>query len=123
MNEETKRIMAMCRSEIAKRECTADPIFLFRRRRWTLTFDTSHVAAEHYEAICNEEDREFTEVDRLWFKSQDGYLEWWETVTVFLTREEADAYGFAVGYQYPHGWDVYCVRAQGDLAEALKSMG
>ena len=44
----------------------------------------------------------------------------WETERVFENREEADGYGKARSYNYPKGWRVFCVPAEGKLADLLR---
>ncbi len=47
----------------------------------------------------------------------------WVTETVFLTREEAEAWGAAHSYRWPE-WAVYCVPATGVINAILdRAMG
>jgi predicted nucleic-acid-binding Zn-ribbon protein len=47
------------------------------------------------------------------------YIEW-KTESVFLTREEAEAFGKAREYRWDK-WKVYCVPCDGELATILKN--
>lgn len=52
---------------------------------------------------------------------QERYAtERWETEGVWLTREEAEAYGKRRSYNYPDGWQVYGICAEGSLAKLLE---
>jgi hypothetical protein len=48
-----------------------------------------------------------------------AYAEW-RTESVWLDREEAEKYGNARSYNYPDGWKVYGVPAEGELAKMLR---
>lgn len=54
------------------------------------------------------------------YDSYEYYFEYWITERVFLTREEGEHYGKCRDYNYPDGWRVYCVCAEGKLAELIK---
>ncbi len=43
----------------------------------------------------------------------------WETIKVFLTREEGEAYAKARTYDFHQGWRVYGVPAEGPLAQLI----
>jgi hypothetical protein len=47
-------------------------------------------------------------------------LQIWETEAVYLSREEGEAYGNSRAYNYPDGWRVYCVPANGELGQLLR---
>lgn len=126
------------RDAAAFRECTRDPIFLFQRRRWIVTG-----APEGYEFDCDGECVKWTDCDGngmeepsilspkdLAQNTHDGCgwdvpcaIETWETESVWLSREEAEAYGRRRSYNYRDGWRVYCVCAEGQLGQALKVHG
>ncbi len=95
-------------------DITADPIFLFQRRRvWVAMGPYDYdIDSEHY----YNDDGPIAEQTLI----EEGYaLEWWETESVFLTREDGTAYGEARAYNYPDGWRVYCVCARGDIVHVL----
>lgn len=46
----------------------------------------------------------------------------WETDSVFFTREEGERFGRNHAYRWPNGWRVYCVPANGVLAELLRKL-
>lgn len=48
-----------------------------------------------------------------------AYAEW-RTESVWLDREEAEAFGKSKSYRWPDGWRVYGVCAEGDLAKMLR---
>lgn len=109
--------------EYPKSEATRSPIFLLQQRRWMFgeeppgwmivadLIENEEDDEEHlpltYEA-CGERFREFI-------------VEWWDTVSIFFTREEAEAYGRSRSHRYLDGWRVYCVHAEGELADLLKA--
>jgi len=45
----------------------------------------------------------------------------WHTEGVFFTRKEGEDWAAARAYRWPHGWQVYCICAEGQLAEILKA--
>lgn len=117
--------MSQKRDSIAYFECTRDPIFLFQRRRWALIeLPDGCVLDEDGAGVYPGRDCEPIEgaarltVDEL--LSHEAAVAWWETESVYLTREEGEAYGRARAYNYPDGWRVFCVCAEGALAKLLK---
>ncbi|MEL6896451.1 MAG: hypothetical protein AAFP90_10145 [Planctomycetota bacterium] len=119
-------------------ECTRDPIFLLQVGHdvWNCTPDglgcdgDAHWVEDKSELPCwveefvvdgvIESDREFTDaarhktnVDEIPYVRTD-----WKTEAVFLTREEAESFGEARAYRWPH-WKVFCVPCEGDLARVL----
>lgn len=44
----------------------------------------------------------------------------WETESVWLDRDEAQAFGRQHAYNYPRGWQVYGVPSEGRLAGMLQ---
>lgn len=110
-----------------RREATRDPVFLFQQRRTWWSWQ------DHYEWDGDDEVYRYTTDDDLVHDAAEAgqvvelktaleagwAIQWWETVTVFATREEAEAHGQARAYRYPDGWRVYCVHAEGDLVHAL----
>ncbi len=118
--------MKKTRLDIAHEESTRDPIFLFQRERLIVT---------NYERVnfCSD-------CEQLFDTDKDDYHDCesgndvlsindvvdldcgeivWETECVFLRREEAAHYGRIKHYNYPDGWRVYCVCAEGELAGFL----
>ena len=49
----------------------------------------------------------------------ENYHEWWDTESVWLDRETAEHHAKAQAYNYPVGWRVYGVPAEGQLATLL----
>lgn len=83
---------------------------------------------DHYKTLLNEA-KDYVErpyisykemYDRMVEQGLEGTLDCWETESVWLTREEATIYAHAKHYNYPHGWRVYCVCAEGELAKLIK---
>jgi len=129
-------------------ECTRDVIFLFQRRKLDLHgLPDGLDYQDGYVTIVNEED--FADgvvlecLDDEWLEKMRGdglplrefkklgleFGDWdhpcvteqWLTEGVYLTREEATAYGNRKSYNYTDGWRVYGVCAEGELAELIKS--
>lgn len=48
----------------------------------------------------------------------DWFFEWWDTVSVFLTRPEAEEWARRRAYRWEK-WRVYCIPCDGDLAQIL----
>lgn len=137
----------MNRSEIARREATRDPVFLFQSRRVQFTrcpdwlehdgdcFRVSY-PTEEYDDLPQDlplYDEEGLFIDYAAFYrfmldySADGdgspcAIELWETELVFATREEGEAWGRDKSHRYRDGWRVYCVPAAGTLTGALKTL-
>jgi hypothetical protein len=131
---ETRDAAAYC-------ECTRDPIFLFQARRWHVLgapegydFDADGecVAVGEKAAslvdengdpertVLSEKDlaaRTFGEFDT------PCAIATWVTERVYLSREEAESYGRARAYNYPSGWRVFCVCAEGALGALLREHG
>jgi hypothetical protein len=130
---------AETRDQAAYRECTRDPIFLFQRRRWVVLGAPSGYDFDDEGDCVALEDVEGSDVDgnpagtvlsgedlagrRFGEWDTPCALETWDTEHVFLSREEGEAYGRARAYNYRDGWRVYCVCAEGQLADALKAHG
>jgi hypothetical protein len=120
------------RDAIADHEATRDPIFLFQRRRWIVTgCPDGWEIDEEGDCVRTGRSGDDPEVLSLQQLSQHCYGEWdvpcaipvWETESVYLTREEGEAYGKSRHYNYRDGWRVYCVCAEGRLGEVLKDHG
>lgn len=110
--------MTKTRDEIAHYEATRDPIFLLQRKNIIITNVDSYHYNDDTEALCDQDNNEVTLQDIL--KRGDA-VETWDTESVWLTREEATAYGERTEYHYLDGWRVYCVNAEGELAKFLKT--
>ena len=107
--------------ERCKVEMTRDVIFLFQRRRrcyHTLPDSIDLVDGE----FVGQGGTGYSEKDMLSLCTPDeNYVEWWDTESVWLSREEGEAYGLAHAYNYPDGWRVYGVPSEGELAKLLKT--
>jgi hypothetical protein len=109
-----------------KNEALAHPIFLFQKRDYFLFAEPE----DHFhdgEGIIEGE-----VIDNCWHPKEGAeYLTWqqlvdldcarevWNTDRVFLSREEAEAYGKRYDYNYGNGWRVYAVPCTGVLANIL----
>jgi len=133
--------LVMARPTFAERcyaESTRDVIFLFQRRKWNL-----HGLPDGYHTYdggvyAGGEDPEGDDYDHpernVLISLETIYGEGWEfgdwdhpcvtsewiTESVWLSREEATAYGNAKSYNFTDGWRVYGVCANGELAELIK---
>ena len=118
----------MNRKEIAHEEGTRDPIFLFQLPRISFTEDG------FYNVEYNADIGELVEVGTE--KVLDDYEmvkrgwanTFWDTIGVYLTREEGETFGEVTSYRYgPNGknvdWRVYCIALEKNsvLAEMLQS--
>lgn len=108
------------RDATAYRECTRDPIFLFQFWRWRLIREPEGHLIDDGAVYPLEgyPDVEARTIDEL--LSMKCAVAWWETESVWLTREEAERYGTTRSYNYPDGWRVYCVCAEGRLGALLR---
>lgn len=125
--------MTKTRSQIAGQEATRDPIFLFQRRSCRASENAilyGHFLCPDCEGVFKEPeadhhqahgDDDFDDPGLGWKELVEmGYLvETWQTERVFLTREGGERYGEARSYNYPEGWRVYCIPADGYLADLL----
>lgn len=97
-------------------DITRDPIFLFMEKRRLYSPACPYEYDSDTEAFLDDEGDPIEDHQL----REEGYLiECWSTVTVFLTRADGEHYGNTRGYNYPHGWRVYCVAAEGDLKHVL----
>ena len=84
-------------------------------------------ALEFYdeETECIAESPEFIKAAvKSGIESRNGqplYYETWDTEGVWRTREEANDYGTRRSYNYPDGWRVHPVPAEGELAQRLRN--
>ncbi len=112
------------RSDTAHEEATRDPIFLFQSARVVITEPRligycdfcERLFNTNYDHVCDEENQ-LTLADLV---ENEWGEKVWLTESVWLTRAEADRYGRAKNHRYPEGWRVYCVNAEGQLAQYLK---
>lgn len=131
---------------IIMREATRDPIFLFQSRSIAvlslpdgISTDGDSIMVERAEflrdwhpsllAIFGDEIEEGVGWGRfaealVGIERPDGGVyakEEWITERVFLTRDEGEAWARAREHRWARGWRVYCVPAEGALAELLKT--
>ena len=104
--------------EALQRDITADPIFLFQRRR--RDYSAAAAAGLQYDSEAEaflDDDGALLEPHEL--EERGLAFAYWETESVFLTRADGVEYGNARAYNYPDGWRVFCVMARGDLVHVL----
>jgi hypothetical protein len=104
-------------------EITRDPIFLLQVKRIIMVgspFGYVCIEGEFYpeDKMHNRDDIEPLSNQRL--LDMGCAVEHWDTENVFFTREEAQEWADARHYRWPGGYRVYCVCAEGQLAELLK---
>lgn len=120
-------------SERCSMEATRDAVFLFQRRVLNCVAIPSGWEFEdgvftQVEDECGdpiENGRELSPLEAyeeplLDEDDRPCILAHWQTERVWLSREEATAWGEAKHYNYREGWRVYCVCAEGELAKLLK---
>lgn len=118
--------MSLERDAAAYRECTRDPIFLLQVRRYRLLGVPEGHEMDDEGDVWAKSPIGPAEPDRLTVDdllSFEAAVAWWETESVYLTREEAEAYGQRRAYNYRDGWRVYCVCAEGRLGDLLRAHG
>lgn len=119
--ENVKVIEMKSRIETAREEITQNPIFLLQRRR-LVVFPSNEITYEGdccYDAVTKVT---LSENDLL---RRELAVSYWDTVTVFLTREDATEYAEARNYDFGRkniDWRVYCIPCNGKLAEDLKRL-
>jgi len=97
------------------RDFTRDPIFLLQTKRYWYAQGPYDWDSDNEE--FSDEDGEPISRDRL---VEEGYAgTYWDTIGVFLTREDGEEWAAARGYRWPDGWRVYCICAEGDLVHVL----
>jgi hypothetical protein len=111
------------RVQIAKRECTTDPIFLMQTRQILGVNEEYHGEIE-YDSDAESYRYKGRKVSESYLIKNDMLITAWRVEGVYLTREEAEAEGKRRSYYYGkkgQDWRVYCVCARGELAKLLIS--
>lgn len=108
-------------------ECTGKVIFVLRRKIYDIVaLPDGYEYDSDLETIVSEDDpeKQLTNKELSEIASPTGYgecaLSRWEIDSVWLSREEAEAYAKRKEYNFPDGWQVYGLCAGGELAELLK---
>lgn len=113
--------------ERCQREMTASVIFLLQHRRFVVI--SLPLGFEYGEdGIVQKEDEDGKPLGEpiqwrvfdLWKRYTDNVVAYWETESVWLDRETAEAWARAHEYNYPDGWLVYGLPAKGILSNILK---
>lgn len=97
-------------------EATQDPIFLLQERRYILYPSCGWYWDSDREVVVTDDGEEITDAEAV---RREMGVAVWQTVTVFLTREDGEEYARKRSYRYPNGWRVFCVAASGDLVHVL----
>ncbi len=119
------------RNQMSKEEMLASPIFLFQTRRVSPTEEyfcgdydycsdceaVYHGPTEQHEDDHQSENYEPPSEDEL--IKNGALMEYWETRSVFYSREEGDVYGKANSHNYDK-WRVFSVPVLGELKQALQ---
>ena len=126
--DEQKSRIITDRKKIAHKEATRDPIFLFQLPR--IHYNEDGFYEVKYNADLGELVKTGTNnvlcdrdiINKGWADVA------WDTIGVFLTREEAEEFGETTSYRYGVNgknvdWRVYCIALEKDsvLAEILRS--
>jgi len=114
------------RDEIAHKESTRDPIFLFQTRIILPTLDADVEYDGFLESlVVNGTEEQIDNHDLL--DSGWAYDDIWKTIDVFATREEGEDFGMKTSYRYGSrgkgvDWRVFCIALEEDsiLAKLLK---
>ncbi len=130
-----------------EQEGTRDAVFLFQWRRYHRTDEFPGTESSGESLVITRRDElpgwalRFADDDGKHIRESPGfireaikreaaslsgfplYYETWETEGVWLSSEEATSYGDRKNYNYPEGWRVYCVPAEGELAKRLREFG
>jgi hypothetical protein len=105
-------------------ESTQNPIWLFQTRHVEVPDMISGVYYDDdEECYCepqwNGDGKPISDKELI----DDGYaIEYWQTESVWISREEAEGWGEQHSYDYgkkDEEWRVYCVCAKGELAKIL----
>lgn len=126
-------------SERSFQEGTRNVVFLFQSRQlrinsvpfgWEWGDECLYKEREDGEPEEDENgdeiEREQMSVKECWeagHTNSDGcpcVIESWLTESVWLTREDAHAFGERRSYRWPDGWRVYGVNADDSLADAIR---
>jgi hypothetical protein len=121
-------MMRKTRQEIARKEATRDPIFLFQWAELIITEPQMLVYCNGCERVyktfndhdCDSDDGILTDKELL----EHGWAKLvWHTDGVYLTRDEGENDGRLKSHHYRNGWRVFCVCAEGELAKLLLEYG
>lgn len=107
-------------------EITRDPIYLLQVRRVNVVEepeDAEWDGDNWIQGDLESEDSKILSEDDL--IKQECAIVYWETESVWFTRDEAEIWGASHSYRFGEGrkgidWQVYCLCAEGELAKLLK---
>ncbi len=115
------------RAAIGGPECQVNPIFLLQSKHIIIypngQWEWDSDMGSYYDSLKGKPGEDGvgwqSGAEILAFDSDYGFA-YWLTESVWATREEAEQFGEKTKYRYCEGWKVYCVSADGQLAEMLK---
>jgi hypothetical protein len=107
-----------------EREATRDVIFVFQRRRlrWTGRLPDGYEFRDRFVFLKGDgEEAEPQTLEAIYKAHGSEYaIETWDVESVWLDRDEAEAWAKAHEYNYRDGWRVYGMPADGELAKLLR---
>jgi hypothetical protein len=107
-----------------ERECTRDVIFVFQRRRlrWTGRLPDGYEFRDSFVFLKGDgRVAEPQTLEAIYAAHGSEYaIETWDVESVWLDRDEAEAWAKAHEYNYRDGWRVYGMPADGELAKLLR---
>lgn len=107
-------------------EITRDPIYLLQSRQIVMIGEPKDAEWDGENWVKGDSESEdfqiLSEDDLI---AQECAAVRWETESVWFTRDEAEAWGADHSYRFGEGrkgidWRVYCLCAEGELAQILK---
>jgi hypothetical protein len=104
-------------------EATRDVVFLFQRK-WRFYYKLPDGVENRGDGFVDEKTGEALSDKAVLALACEGehFMVIYETELVFGSREEGEAYGQSRAYNYPEGWRVYGVPAEGKLTKLLPQM-
>ena len=102
------------------REATARPMFILQRREIRIT-EVPPGCSLHEDGMTDADGNEVEDPEHYCFQ-QECAVETWLSERVLGTRAEAEALATRRTYNYPQGFRVYCVPAEGALGDLLAQL-
>jgi hypothetical protein len=119
-------------SERCEKEATRNVVFIFQRKRLQFRHNPPGYEVENdgdswYIVPEGESDHEHFDIELSYLIDKESAAGApcvevvYEDEGIWLSREEAEAYGEGHKYNYPQGWRVYGIPSNGKLAELIKN--
>jgi len=104
-------------------EATRDPVYVLQIKRFIVFKDPDGYSYDGEGFVRDDADPEaddpyLTDKELV---SKECAFEYWESESVWFTRDEAEGWAERHAYRFPSGWQVYCMCAEGRLSELLKA--